>query len=125
MNYGKEEKGLNNMDGVNVLNIIVSYTHNELWTIIGWVFWIFVVVSFYISLANYGKNFRFMISIICFVFFSIGVIFCIIKYDDSATPYNKYQVTIDNNVSINDLTDKYDIIRIDGEIYTIIEKGDK
>ena len=36
----------------------------------------------------------------------------------------EYQVTIDNNVSLNEFIEKYEIINIDGKIYTIKEKED-
>lgn len=37
----------------------------------------------------------------------------------------EYQVTIDDNVSMNEFNDKYEIIKVDGKIYTVREKGNK
>ena len=48
----------------------------------------------------------------------------IMGYNIQSSPSDikEYQVTIDESVSMVDFTSKYDIIRVDGEIYTIQEK---
>lgn len=40
------------------------------------------------------------------------------QYED----YIKYQVTIDDSISFNEFSNKYNILSCDGKIYTIVEK---
>ena len=51
-------------------------------------------------------------------------LFLIAKYDSSTAQYvdyNKYKVTLDENVSAHELLDKYEILSREGEIFTIKE----
>ena len=42
----------------------------------------------------------------------------------SEAPRTYYKVTIDDSVSVNEFIKKYEIIQMNGKIYTIIEKDD-
>ena len=105
------------LDGINVLNTIAM--HKEFPT------------GAYLTI---GLLFGIGIGLICcFEFKTIvtGIISCIIGFlvlvygVNTNLQYSgeyEYQVTIDESVSMVDFTSKYDIIRVDGEIYTIRER---
>ena len=44
---------------------------------------------------------------------------CFIPEDKYET---RYQVTVDNSVSMNEFQDKYEIIEVEGKIYTVRER---
>ena len=57
--------------------------------------------------------------------FTLGLLFTIIFYKtENPIAYKmQYQVTIDDSVLLNEFLEKYNIISIDGKIYTIEEKN--
>ena len=105
------------LDGINVLNTIAMHKEFPTWASI-----------------TIGLLFGVGIGLICCFKFKtivVGIISCIIGFLILAYGVNTnlqysgeytYQVTIDESVSMVDFTSKYDIIRVDGEIYTIREK---
>lgn len=54
-----------------------------------------------------------------------GLVFTILFYriENPITYKIQYQVTADDSVSLNEFLERYDIISIDGKIYTIEEKN--
>ena len=63
--------------------------------------------------------------IISFAVFFILSISTIIVYKNYGEKVPKYKVTISDTVSFKDVYEKYDIVKQEGEIYTIIEKTTK
>lgn len=73
-------------------------------------------VGFIIGIAN-GVFGGLLVGIVSAVFM-MGILI----YDNSRNhPYTVYEVTFDDNVKINNILDKYEIIDHKGEIYTIKE----
>ena len=84
---------------------------------------IFMVVGFIILII--GKEFDSFLGVIIGVVVFACMLFPLtlgINVSNQPSDIKEYQVTIDNSVSMVDFTSKYDIIRVDGEIYTIREK---
>ena len=108
------------MDGVTILN---SYEHL---TNFGSVFvmsvlcvWFFAAaVVILLSLLKYGcDSWRGPVFLVICVILTI-ICGCLIPKDEYET---RYQVTVDDSVSMNEFQDKYEIIEIEGKIYTVKE----
>ena len=109
------------LDGINVLN--EYFIMKEFPPLLLVLCTIFMVVGFIILII--GKEFDSLLGAI------IGVVVFVcmfsplslgINVSNQPSDIKEYQVTIDESVSMVDFTSKYDIIRVDGEIYTIREK---
>ena len=105
-----------------------------------------IILNSYESLTNFGSIL--LISILCAWFFAVGIIvlFALLKYGCNSwkepaflvicvvlfivcgclIPEDKYethyQVTIDDSVGMNKFQDKYEIIEVEGKIYTVKER---
>lgn len=108
------------MDGVTILN---SYEHL---TNFGSVFvmsvlcvWFFAAaVVILLSLLKYGcDSWRGPVFLVICVILTI-ICGCLTPKDEYET---RYQVTVDDSVSMNEFQDKYEIIKIEGKIYTVKE----
>ena len=109
------------MDGVIILNNYESLTNFGsilLMSILcAWFLAVAIVALF--ALLKYGCDSwkEFAILIVCVVLFIVCV--CLIQEDKYET---HYQVTVDNSVSMNEFQNKYEIIEVEGKIYTIRER---
>lgn len=112
------------LDGITLLDTgtkVVSYT----W---GWSWGGFIVAIIAIFLV--------VISILCLVdgvggeIFFIAAIFVgmfslfIFAHAKPAKTINTYSVIIDNSVSMTEFYDKYEVLNIEGKIFTITERED-
>ena len=105
-----------------------------------------IILNSYESLTNFGSIL--LISILCAWFFAVAILalFALLKYGCNSwkepaflvicvvltivcgclIPEDKYethyQVTVDNSVSMNEFQDKYEIIEVEGKIYTVKER---
>ena len=105
-----------------------------------------IILNSYESLTNF--NSILLISILCAWFFAAAILalFALLKYGCNSwkepaflvicvvltivcgclIPKDKYeiryQVTVDNSVSINEFQNKYEIDEVEGEIYTVRER---
>ena len=109
------------MDGVIILNSYESLTNFGsilLMSILCAWFLAAAVVALF-ALLKYGCDSwkEFAILIICVVL--AIVCGCLIPEDKYET---HYQVTVDNSVSMNEFQNKYEIIEVEGKIYTVRER---
>ena len=105
-----------------------------------------IILNSYESLTNF--NSILLISILCAWFFAVAILalFALLKYGCNSwkepaflvicvvltivcgclIPEDKYethyQVTVDNSVSMNKFQNKYEIIEVEGKIYTVRER---
>ena len=105
-----------------------------------------IILNSYESLTNFGSIL--LISILCAWFFAVAIValFALLKYGCNSwkepaflvicvvltivcgclIPEDKYethyQVTVDNSVSMNEFQNKYEIIEVEGKIYTVRER---
>ena len=109
------------MDGVIILNSYESLTNFDsilLMSILcAWSLAAAIVALF--ALLKYGCDSwkEFAILVVCVVLFIVCG--CLIPEDKYET---HYQVTVDNSVSMNEFQNKYEIIEIEGKIYTVRER---
>ena len=110
------------MNGVTILN---SYEYlTNVVSIIGAnvVFVVLLMASIFILIKLFKYSSRcswteFAIFVICVV---LTITFgCLVPKEKYET---QYQVTVDDSVSMNEFQNKYEIIRVDGKIYTIKER---
>ena len=108
------------MNGVTILNSYESLTNFDsilLMSILcAWSLAAAIVALF--ALLKYGCDSwkEFAILVVCVVLFIVCG--CLIPEDKYET---HYQVTVDNSVSMNEFQDKYEIIEVEGKIYTVRE----
>ena len=109
------------MDGVIILNSYESLTNFGsilLMSILcAWFLAVTIIALF--ALLKYGCDpwKEFAILITCVILAIVCV--CLIPEDKYET---RYQVTVDNSVSMNEFQDKYEIIEVEGKIYTVKER---
>lgn len=109
------------MDGVIILNSYESLTNFNsilLMSILCALFLAVAIIALF-ALLKYGCDSwkEFAILVICVVL--TIVCGCLIPEDKYET---RYQVTVDDLVSMNEFQNKYEIIEVEGKIYTIRER---
>ena len=110
------------MEGITILNELVVNNAPVGWfaaiagvALLGVCFWAFIT---FIGWQEYGYSIAFVIlGIICsgLIVFGVTII--------NTPPETRYQVLIDESVSMSEFFEKYEIINQEGKIYTIKEKG--
>ena len=108
------------MNGVTILNSYEYLTNfGSVFIISALCVWFFtVVVLVLLSLLKYGCD-----SWKGPVFLVICVVLTIVCGFIPERKYEiHYQVTVDNSVSMNEFQDKYEIIEVEGKIYTVRER---
>ena len=109
------------MNGVIILNSYESLTNFGSILLVSilcaWFLAVAVVALF--ALLKYGCDSwkEFAILVVCVVLFIVCG--CLVPEDKYET---RYQVTVDNSVSMNEFQDKYEIIEVEGKIYTVKER---
>ena len=109
------------MNGVIILNSYESLTNFNSILLISilcaWFFAVAILALF--ALLKYGCDSwkEFAILVVCVVLFIVCG--CLIPEDKYET---RYQVTVDDSVSMNKFHDKYEIIEVEGKIYTVRER---
>ena len=109
------------LDGINVLN--EYFIMKEFPTFLLFATLVCFIVG--ILIASLGAELEFiplvvvgiLVISLTFLPLSLGI-----NVSKQPSDIKEYQVTIDESVSMVEFTSKYDIIRVDGEIYTIREK---
>ena len=109
------------MDGVIILNSYESLTNFGSILLMGilgaWFLAAAIVALFALRKDGCDSWKEFAILIICVVLAIVCV--CLIPEDKYET---HYQVTIDDSVGMNKFQDKYEIIEVEGKIYTVRER---
>ena len=106
------------VEGIEILSVSEIYTISSMSTAIAIVFLVAMVLSI-IGVSVVKKSLRVIMIIITIICFWVSI-YC----GTNAKPTGKYEykVTIDDNISFNDFHNKYEIINIEGKIYTIKER---
>ena len=109
------------MNGVTILNSYESLTNFNSILLISilcaWFLAAAIVALF--ALLKYGCDSwkELAILVVCVVLFIVCC--CLIPEDKYET---RYQVTVDNSVSMNEFQNKYEVIGVEGKIYTVRER---
>ena len=106
------------LKGIEILN--ESYIRKEfpLWILIFVVIFLAVGVTLFMIQANMKTNVIGILSlVICLICLVCGIII-------TKQPSNikQYQVTISDDVSMVEFNERYDVIDVEGKIWTIVEK---
>lgn len=109
------------MNGVTILNnyeYLTNFGSILLMSILCAWFLATAVVSLFILLKNKCNSWKEFVILV--IGGALSIIYgCLIpeyKYE------TRYQVTVDNSVSMNEFQDKYEIIEVEGKIYTVRER---
>lgn len=109
------------MNGVIILNSYESLTNFDsilLMSILcAWSLAAAIVALFALLKYGYDSWKEFAILVVCVVLFIVCG--CLIPEDKYET---RYQVTVDDLVSMNEFQNKYEIIEVEGKIYTVKER---
>ncbi len=109
------------MDGVIILNSyeILTNTSSIFFVLVwGFVFTALALCLSYLFIADDYSSIS--TAIFAIVAGALAVIlFCNIPEKNYET---RYQVTVDDSVSMNEFQDKYEIIEVEGKIYTVRER---
>lgn len=99
-------ESLTNFGSILLMNILCA------WSLVA------AIVALF-ALLKYGCDSwkEFAILVVCVVLFIVCG--CLIPEDKYET---HYQVTVDNSVSMNEFQNKYEIIEVEGKIYTVKER---
>ena len=108
------------IDGITVLNNVIISDFNS-------VPWLIVLIGFllfaFIIIYTESNEIKAHICVILCVMFAIALILLVADIRFSKT--DAIQCTIEDNVSINEVYDNYDVIDKQGEIWTLMEKTEK
>lgn len=113
------------MNGVTVLNTYTQLANGQtiFGFLVGLIFLFFVAILLFITYSfnsfeekKKNKHAYLVVAVISFVLFIVGI--CNFPSKEYQT---YYQVTINDSVSLNEFQKKYEIIKVDGKIYTVKE----
>lgn len=113
------------MPGVNILNIVEIDTAAPM---IVWALFIslsiaLVVLGLIAFCDDRKYNKGFLILAIGMFFALVGEVYgCVSEHISDNRYYQEYSVTIDENVSFKELYEKYEVIKVEGQIYTLKER---
>ena len=109
------------MDGVTILNnyeYLTNFGSILSMSILCVWFLAAAIVSLFILLKNKCNSWKEFVILV--ISGALSIIYgCLIPEDKYET---HYQVTIDDSVSMNEFQDKYEIIEVEGKIYTVRER---
>ena len=110
------------MNGIEILSSKTMYNTilPGYWAFIGLLLafvFICLAVYFYVNLHDASAILCLVLIVVSVVIVCLGVI-----SNKNSIDYIEYKVTIDDSVSMNEFTDKYEIIDQEGKIYTVKEK---
>lgn len=109
------------LDGITVIS---SYTVSPIiLVVLGIVFLVLGFIGIFIFDSDEVKpKLRSVIEIVTIFLISVGVTLFLEVYQDRNYDNTYYKVTISDEVKINELEERYDIVSSKGETYTIREK---
>lgn len=120
------------LKGINVLNmydVVSSEYHEVIFPAVAFtcIAVALIIIIIYILLDSKQKRDAFVPCAICGFLLFISMFASI--YGFTHLPENKYQtryeVTINDDVNFNEFRSKYQVVKQEGLIYTIVEKTDK
>lgn len=109
------------MNGVTILNsyeYLTNFGSILLMSILCVWFLAAAIILLFILLKNKCNSWKEFVILVIGVTLSI-ICGCLIPEEKLET---RYQVTVDDSVSMNEFQDKYEIIEVEGKIYTVRER---
>ena len=106
------------LDGIEVLNKVEMYKEFPLWLLI--LIIVFLVIGVFFCMI--GVSIKTKLIGILFLTICLVCLVCGIIISTQPSDIKQYQVTISDSVSMVEFNEKYDVIKVEGKIYTIREK---
>lgn len=111
------------MEGLEILSVKDGSIPILLSIFLGALCFIIIVLSIYIVVCAIKEG-SFGGAMIGLIFLGCGIFFSCITIDETIKPTPIYKVLISDSVSMNEFYSKYEILNIEGKIYTIKPKGE-
>lgn len=120
------------LEGINVLNtydVISSEYHDNIFPAVAFTCLAVIGIALIIYILIITKPIQ--DALVPSLLFSLSTLACMFAsiYGFTHLPENKYQtrydVTISNDVNFNEFNSKYEVVKQEGLIYTIVEKTNK
>ena len=112
------ERRIKMLNGIEVLNEGYVYKEFPLWILILFVVFLVVGVVFCMLGVNVKTKLIGILSLtICLICLVCGIIIA-----NQPSDIKQYQVTISDDVSMVEFNERYDVIKVEGKIWTIAEK---
>ena len=108
---------MNMLNGIEVLNDGYINKDFPLWMLIFIVIFLVIGVFCIFGIEMKTKLIGITSSTICFILLVSGIII-----SNQPSDIIQYQVTIDESVSMVEFNERYEVIEVEGKIYTIVEK---
>lgn len=110
------------MEGIEILNVYEYQNFQPVFIILGSLIGAFlgIIIAYlldnYFGISDIAAHAIIFIIGLCGMIIGANVDFSIIEKE------TRYEVTIDNSVNYKEFTEKYEVIEVNGKIYTIVEK---
>ena len=117
------------LNGIDILNKEEILTSPEWIGIAASISTVMVIVSIIFAVAftqTYHDTASILSMVLCVCFFIAGIVFALINdnYKCEPTGRYRYEVTIDNSVSITEVYDRYNVVEQRGDIWILEDKED-
>lgn len=110
------------MEGIEILNMYEYQIFQPFFTILGVLIGGFLGVIIAYLLNQYFNISDTASQAFILIMGLFGIIIGIIIDCSIAEKETRYEVTIDDSVNYKEFTEKYEVIEVNGKIYTIVEK---
>lgn len=111
------------MEGLEILSVKEGSIPISLSFFLGELCFVAVVLSAYIVFGAISEG-SFGGATIGLLFLGIGVFLSWTVINEAINPTPVYRVLVSDSVSMNEFYSKYEILKVDGKIYTIEPKGE-
>lgn len=111
------------MEGLEILSAKDGSIPIPLSFLLGVLCLVVIVLSIYLVVSAITEG-SFGGAIISLVFVGIGIFLSWVVFDETIKPTPTYKVLVSDSVSMNEFYSKYEILNVDGKIYTIEPKGE-
>ena len=111
------------MEGLEILSVKDGSIPIPLSIFLGVLCFVVIVLSIYIVVCAI-KEASFVGVIIGLLFIGIGIFLNCTTINKTINPTPVYKVLVSDSVSMNEFYSKYEILNVDGKIYTIEPKGE-
>ena len=110
------------MDGITILNSYTDISMHEGLLFLTVVFFISALIVLLIGIFLVEDILILITPFLFFIILGLGCAFCGFIFANFEQPKIIYEVIVDDNIKLSDFTEKYDILNVEGKIYTIREK---
>lgn len=111
------------MEGLEILSVKDGSIPISLSFFLGALCFIVIVLSAYVTFSAISDR-SFGGTIIGLLFLGIGIFLSWTVINETINPTPIYKVLVSDSVSMNEFYSKYEILNVDGKIYTIEPKGE-